>query len=270
MPIIEQCRGEGFFLTHSIDSHPVDEWFEYHIHDSYELFCLVKGKVGYVVEGHVYKLRAGAILLMRGAETHKLIVNESDEYERYVLNFRPELFKSFSASLLKPYTERELGVRNLYLPSELDISPVFVFEKIFRDEKHITSTDATVANIAALLSSINVAFSNTDTRALDTKDTLGGSIISYVNDNLTSDISLEKISNEIHLSPSQISRIFKRITGTSVYDYILSKRLLLFQEKLSSGKNAIEASQECGFRDYSSFYRLYKKRFGFSPTKSGK
>jgi AraC-like DNA-binding protein len=54
--------------------------------------------------------------------------------------------------------------------------------------------------------------------------------------------------------------------GNTVYDYILSKRLILFNEKVKSGVPVVLASLDCGFNDYSSFYRLYKKRFGVCPS----
>ena len=267
MAIIARYDTEDFSISHSFDTNPIDTHFDYHIHDSYELFCLVKGKVGYIVEGHTYKLKAGAVLLMRKGEAHKLIVNESQEYERYVLNFRPELFGAFSPNLLIPYTSRALGTANLYLPQALDISAISMLEKVFKEAPLIGARDAVIVNIASLLANIGIAFSKNEVKHPHQENALGGAIISYINENLLSELSLEKISSALHISPSQINRIFKRISGTSVYDYILSKRLILFQEKLSSGMSAYEASQECGFHDYSSFYRLYKKRFGVSPTK---
>lgn len=270
MATIERCEGELFLLSHSLDTNPVDEWFRYHIHDGYELFCLVKGKVGYVVEGHIYKLRPGAILLMRSSESHKLIVNESDEYERYVFNFRPELFAPFSRTLLNPFTERGLGERNMYLPSELGVSAISVFEKIFSELDVISPRDVVLANISSLFSSILKAFSDTSSNINAKSKSVPEEIISYINEHLSEELSLDKISSVAHLSPSQTNRIFKEIAGTSVYDYILSKRLILFQEKRALGKSALEASSECGFRDYSSFYRLYKKRMGVSPTRSEK
>ncbi len=267
MAIIEKHESELFSLSHSLDTNPVDEWFNYHIHDGYELFCLVKGKVSYVVEGHIYKLRPGAILLMRSSEAHKLIVNESDEYERYVFNFRPELFSLFSKELLTPFTERALGERNLYLPSELGVSAISVFEKIFTELSLICPKDVILANASSLFSAVLRAFLDTS-RHINAKDkSIPQEIISYINEHLSDELSLDKIAKEVHLSASQTNRIFKEIAGTSVYDYILSKRLILFQEKRALGKSALEASQECGFRDYSSFYRLYKKRMGISPTR---
>ncbi len=267
MAIIESYEDELFFLNHSLDTHPVDEWFEYHIHDGYELFCLVKGKVGYVVEGNIYKLKAGAILLMRSSEAHKLIVNESDEYERYVLNFRPELFNMLEPKLLNPYTSRALGERNLYLPSELGVSAVSIFEKIFDEASLIGARTAVISNISSLFCAVLRSFLDTSRHIKGQGKSVAQEITSYINEHLTEELSIDKIALAVHLSASQTNRIFKKIAGTSVYDYILSKRLILFQEKRALGKSALEASQECGFRDYSSFYRLYKKRLGVSPTR---
>jgi AraC-like DNA-binding protein len=267
MAIIDMFECDDFSISHSVDTNPVDNHFDYHIHDSYEFFCLVRGKVGYIVEGRTYKLKPGAVLLMRKGEAHKLIVNESEEYERYVLNFRPELFSAFSPALLTPYTNRALGTANLYLPQVLDVSAISMFEKVFKEAPIIGVRDAVTINIASLLASIGIAFSNSEIKHPRIENELGDAIISYINENLLSELSLKSISSAIHISPSQINRIFKRISGTSVYDYILSKRLILFQEKFLGGMSAFEASQECGFRDYSSFYRLYKKRFGIAPTR---
>jgi AraC-like DNA-binding protein len=42
--------------------------------------------------------------------------------------------------------------------------------------------------------------------------------------------------------------------------------MIVAQDLIAKGESAVSASQRCGFHDYSSFYRLYKKRFNTSPT----
>ena len=74
--------GENFVLSHTVTKAPNDIDFELHIHDGYELLCLVRGDVSYIVEGQKYKLSPGALMLMRSSETHKLVVEKSTEYER--------------------------------------------------------------------------------------------------------------------------------------------------------------------------------------------
>jgi AraC-like DNA-binding protein len=261
MAVIESYSEELFSISHSIDSSPDDKHFKPHIHNNLELFCLVRGQVDYIVEGNIYKLRPGAIMLMRSGETHKLIVNNSEEYERYVFNFNSNLF---SQSLLEPYFNRDLGTRNLYVPKEFQIPPISIFKKVFFELALPNKKEVILSSISSLLSSICFAFLKKE--PYKTVDSNINSAIAYINENLTSDISLNDVAKVIHLSMSQTNRIFKKVLGKTVYDYILTKRLILFDEKIKDGKNATTASLECGFVDYSSFYRLYKKRFGISPT----
>jgi AraC-like DNA-binding protein len=265
MAVLQHFESDYFSLSHSIDKEPKSDQFQLHIHDNYELFCLVKGKVGYIVEGHRYKLKPGSVLLIRSSELHKLIVNESYEYERFVINFSPDFFtkRGFDISILTPYVNRELGKKNLYSAKEIEpYSAISCFERMIAEAEVIKPDDAVFANLCSLISFINVAFHR---KKEDEQEE--NSIISYINENLTNDISVNDVARFAHLSQSQLSRVFKELSGTSVYEYILSKRLILFQEKIKQGKSAVKASSECGFGDYSSFYRLYKKRFGVPPTK---
>jgi AraC-like DNA-binding protein len=128
-----------------------------------------------------------------------------------------------------------------------------------------------LSNFASLLVSINIAFDKKGQKSdARNQKSEADEIIDYINENLFTDISLSSISDTLHISPSQINRIFKKLTGTSVYSYIISKRLIVAQELIAKGENATTASQNCGFHDYSSFYRLYKKHFGTAPTDAKK
>ena len=263
MAVIESINLNGLALSHSVDKAPLDDDFVLHIHDNLEFFCLVRGSVDYVVEGSLYELEPGAILLMRAGETHKLVVKGKQEYERYVLNFDSSLVNQ---ELLSPFVDRPLGERNLYLKQEFDISPVSFFKKIFKESALLGLDESNlISNLSALLLSVKLAFLSKERKEANESGING--IVSYINNNLTrDDLSAKEIAEHFHISPSQLNRNFKRVMGNTVYDYILSKRLILFNEKVKSGVPVVSASLDCGFNDYSSFYRLYKKRFGVCPS----
>ena len=267
-------RTEAFYLSHTRDERADDRKFPLHIHDSYELYVFAEGNVDYLVEGNVYTLRPGALMLMRNAETHKPIVNRGDEpYERYVLQIRPEVLvrRGFPEELLCVFTDRELGRRNLYTPSEFPyFSPLQCMQKMLSEGNYLPPDQAIEANLRALLAAALVAFRRDPHAHMQEKQNVAQDVIEYINENLVDELSLESISAAFHMSPSQISRVFRRMTGTSVYDYILSKRLHLAQARIARGEGAVSASQHSGFWDYSSFYRLYKKRFGISPSEAYK
>ena len=83
-------KSEEISISHGIDKKPLDRKFELHLHKSFEIFCFISGNADYMVEGKIYSLRPGCIMLMRNTELHKVLINTNEPYERYVINFYPE------------------------------------------------------------------------------------------------------------------------------------------------------------------------------------
>ncbi len=268
MSVLTKYEIPGIRLSYGVDECPDDSRFAVHVHDDYELHCVASGKVGYMVEGRIYDLRPGGLMLMRQAESHRLLVNGSERYARFTLNFRPEVLEEhgFSPEIMTAFHNRGLGERNLYLPGEFQgVEPLGLFRQMLADCETMGARTVLVSHLATLLCAVNTAFLK-QPELRYAEEELGRKLINYINDHLFEELSLSTISDAIHMSTSQINRVFHGLTGTSVYQYILSKRLIVAQEMIAKGESAVSASQKCGFRDYSSFYRLYKKRLGTSPT----
>lgn len=262
----------GANLAYSVDESPSDRNFVLHMHDICELLCVVSGDVDYLVEGHVYHLRAGSLMLMRRAETHRLLVRGKGRYERYTIHFQPERLREWGLDeiLIAPFSERELGERNLYLPEEfLGAEPAALFRQACAACAALPARSALPPSLGALLCAVYPVFRRGTNACAEQEtygDDVGRELIAYINAHLTEELSLASLSAQVHMSPSQVNRVFHRVTGTSVYHYILSKRLILAQSLIVSGESAVGACEKCGFRDYSAFYRLYKKRMGTAPT----
>ena len=67
------------------------------------------------------------------------------------------------------------------------------------------------------------------------------------------------------ISKSQLNRKFRNVTGSTVWEYITAKRLILAKELLVRGEKPTSVYTKCGFNDYTSFYRAYKTKFLHSP-----
>jgi AraC family transcriptional regulator len=92
--------------------------------------------------------------------------------------------------------------------------------------------------------------------------------ISYINENLTEDLSLKEISNAIEMSPHYFTRMFKQSTGMSAYQYVIHCRMerakhLLCKQDLSIA----EVAQQIGFQNQGHFTNAFRKNTGTTPKK---
>ena len=79
--------------------------------------------------------------------------------------------------------------------------------------------------------------------------------------------SLEDLAKQYNISVSSLSHQFKKITGMSVMDYLLSCRIASAKNFLAKTNLSIsEIVELCGFSDNSNFSRTFKARIGVSPT----
>ena len=91
-------------------------------------------------------------------------------------------------------------------------------------------------------------------------------MMQYIENNLDEDLSLEALGDKFFLSRSHISHIFLDRTGMSVNRYITKKRLERCADEIRTGRPVSQVYQDYGFRDYSVFFRAFKKEFSISPA----
>ena len=87
----------------------------------------------------------------------------------------------------------------------------------------------------------------------------------YIEDHLEEDLTLEKLAAAFYVSKYHIAHVFKDSTGLSVHQYIMKKRLFACKNAIPDCENISDVYLQFGFKDYSSFYRAFKKEFGISP-----
>ncbi len=93
-------------------------------------------------------------------------------------------------------------------------------------------------------------------------------VLTYIDEHLDTELSLDTISSIAHYSPFHLHRLFKAITNETLNTYITRKRIesaammLIHNKKLSIA----EISNKYGFINDSTFSRTFKKIYGQSPS----
>lgn len=256
---------------HRLSPVPNQSEFDLHIHNGFEIMGILSGFGTCVIEGIKHHLRPGTIMINTVSEAHIMHIDSDKPFERLVLHFRHSLINQADIAkyLLTPFTERELGYNNVCHSRDANTGMVFEFLKAMSCDKHDHTENRIniVSNLFPLLLALRTMYETKKTvNQADTEENKFHLILNYVNAHIFEHITLETLVNETFMSKSQICRIFKERTETTVFDYIKTKRLVSARQRILVGEPAVHAAHACGFGDYSAFYRAYKSMFGVPPS----
>ena len=237
--------------------------FTPHCHDKYEIYCFLSGAAQFRVEGEAYPLEPGSVLLLDRQRFHSVqaLAQDGQPYRRLILHLSPALFHPDEAVLLELFRRPEIlypaawqsGVeRHAHALEQASALPEAVQDLAIR-----TGSIALLIDLFAMsASAVGPAPEDGPVRE----------VLAYINANLTEPLTLEGLSARFYLSRNSLARAFKKATGTTVPDYIVYKRMALAQILLQAGHPIGVVARECGFSEYSTFYRAYRKVYGRSPS----
>lgn len=232
-----------------------------HAHNSYEIYCFLSGDAEYYVEGNSYKLQPGDIMIMRAGESHYPVIGDQAVYERIVLNFTCSP-SAEQHPFMRIFNDRPLGRYNCY-PSAMfpELHCEYYLDRLRNAENEYEAEAFFLPLLAELSTCFPVLKESKEKNSVHSI----AEVIQYINDHIESPLSLEHLSERFFMSKSHLNRMFKQATGATAWNYIIVKRLLMARSLLGEGMAPTEVFLKCGFRDYSTFFRAYKKHFGSTP-----
>jgi len=88
----------------------------------------------------------------------------------------------------------------------------------------------------------------------------------YMEENLRSEIVIEELSEMAGYSEYHFCQLFQTVTGLSVKQYLVCRRLKHAVYEISQGVKKQEAAYSYGFDTYAGFYKAFYREYGMSPS----
>jgi AraC-like DNA-binding protein len=207
-------------------------------------------------------LEKNTLVIIPKESFHHFVVNGSeDDYHRYVLNFTP-------FGKLNPLIEEKMNDICLFPATEHILTHFKRLDKYAKTEDQHKKELALEAALTDILLDIEIP---KNTNASSTPLLINPIIknaVEYINKNANRITGIDEIAKEINVSASYFAHLFSKELHISPSKYLLEKKLVMANRMIDSGIGAVVASEQCGFANYSGFYKMYKKAFGISPSKT--
>ena len=240
-------------------------------YDTDSFFMYFKKGTGNIkIEGHHHRIEQGDVVILNPSELYLCNVDKNFEHERISLCFNENFAKNFNgdiSELLSTFCKRKKGEGNFIKSKkvkELHIDSLFE-ECVLYAKSPLASGRVMAA--CKFLETMSIV-SRTLSDARDEKvyrDPLTEKILKYINAHFTQNISIADISEHFYMDKYNFCHYFKKQVGVSAWNYIIFRRLNFCNELIKQNVSIDEASYRAGFRNYSNFFRLYKKYMRITP-----
>lgn len=204
----------------------------YHQHDGFEIYLFLNGNATYYIEQHCANLERGSLFFIRPGELHRVECHSNEPYERISINIRPAILSSLSTActdLGKCFQGSVDSLDNILLLNHQMVNEFILLSDqlqfYLNSKSGVYGCDVMVnCCLSQILCKMNQLFLNReDTGVVDMMPPFVRHTMEFIDQNLTRNITMADISDHVHHNADYISRSFKKITGLSTQQYLISR-----------------------------------------------
>ena len=228
--------------------------------DEYDLLFMQNGEWEIIEDEECYLLKPGSVLLLEPGKHHYSVKKCSPMMRNVYIHFtaEPKDGAPSARSLALPKLVHTAGHKEIH----------HAFEKVI-DAYWSADAESGALRCSLYLENLLLQLSDLDNRASHGKtEILISEIIHRFHCEPETFLSPEELAESYGVSVRTISGRFKERTGLSVHQYQLQLKLDMAYDLLpiSPGRSLHDIALSFGFYDEFQFSKLFKRKFGISPS----
>lgn len=258
---------EGIYIQHLATTQKNNMAVQ-HYHDAYEIYLLLDGKRYTYFDNNCFTLQRGDLVLFKPFEIHYSESREVDYYERYVLNFQPDMLQGVLSKEELYFLLGKFSSGVMHLTEEQTVLICDYFKRIeeYNGQGGFLTEKLKCFEVVQLFMKLLQFAERAEQICGEQIEAQIVSAIQYIKEHYRENVTVEDIAAAAHMSKYHFCRKFHEITGATAIEYLHNVRLtkvhyLLQNTKLSLGEIALET----GFQSADSMSRVFRKNYGMSP-----
>ena len=252
-----------------------------HHHDCYQIVYVTKGRMVHGLPGRQVTLEPGDAFIVPPGYIHGTQASPGYENEYYSLSFRQGLFtpgfvtspahKFLSALRLSSMQDKPADVRlRVHLAEQDQKHMERLFVSLLEEFEENWDLVDTMAGslIAAMLRILSrTYFGGQRQDSMEKARDAVRACIRYIDFNYMLDLNVDDLARQFAMSRSSFVSLFTQVAGMPVKQYVNHKRIEQAKNLCAVEEMPLrEIANLVGYKDFSTFYRNFKKLTGKSPA----
>ena len=249
--------------------------FMWHCHPEIEITYVKEGSMHYRINNRSFHLKEGDIIFCNSNALHSGEMENQEDCSYIPITFDPKLiYGFFQSTICTRYVDpviQNLAVCALHIDYSEKWHETFrdrMLEVISLDKKKPDFYELDISIRMQLLWRLlveHLPHQPVSTTSDLTEYERIRRILSYIEQNYMNQITLDDISEHIHLCESECTRLFKRHMNTTLFSFLQEYRIERSLEYLNTKESISSIAEKTGFSDSNYYSKVFSKIKGCSP-----
>lgn len=248
-----------------------------HSHNYFQVYYVIHGRITHHLENTTADLMAGDIFILPPNQPHYIEAPDG-EVDFYSLSFMPDYFQTVKEAnklildfLVYLQSEQAEKIEpKISLSYEDTIFTNALLQRILTEfsGNKTGKNEIIKESVSVLLSLFARVYFEENATALVAKENrqLVMHSIEYIKNHFDEELTLSEMVRRSAMSKTSFCTIFHCVTGMPFKEYLNRYRVQRAAELIAAGEKVSAAGNCCGYSDFSTFYRNFKKYTQLSPA----